>query len=162
MNALNYVVKDYFDSEQIVCEHYAEVTLKREVTNYEREKITSSTKTYNVLQPWFATAMETNEIFIVAYLDNSLNINFIQKISTGGLTSTAIDIRLIASSALLSLSPRVIVAHNHPSGQTIPSNADKQITRKLQEALNLFDIELVDHIILTATDYLSFKDEGIL
>jgi DNA repair protein RadC len=73
-----------------------------------------------------------------------------------------VDIRLLMSNALLSNSTRIAVAHNHPSGNLIPSQADKQLTSKIANACRLLDIQIVDHIILTDIAYYSFKDSGDL
>ena len=56
----------------------------------------------------------------------------------------------------------IILVHNHPSGQLLASGADKEITQKNKHAATTLDIKLLDHLIITATDYLSFADEGIL
>ena len=73
-----------------------------------------------------------------------------------------IDIKLVSKYAIESLCSGVIVAHNHPSGNTNPSNEDILITNKIKQALNIFDIQLMDHIILTEDSYYSFADEGII
>ncbi|MGJ1311773.1 JAB domain-containing protein [Sphingobacterium multivorum] len=64
------------------------------------------------------------------------------------------------SSALLCNAIRICVAHNHPSGTLKPSQADRQITRKLIDAGNILDIQVLDHLILTEQNYYSFRDEG--
>jgi DNA repair protein RadC len=73
-----------------------------------------------------------------------------------------VDVRLICREALEQHSSGIIIAHNHPSGQLLPSEQDKQITRKLKEGLKLFDISLLDHLIIGDQRYLSFSDEGLL
>lgn len=85
------------------------------------------------------------------------------RISQGGLDSTTVDVRLVAFYAIKSLASGVILAHNHPSGCTKPSEEDIRITRKLRDGLKILDITLVDHIILAgdSSKYYSFSDEGI-
>ncbi len=86
------------------------------------------------------------------------------KISQGGVSGTAVDIKLIARYAIEHLGSSVILVHNHPSGNLIPSDADRNITRKIKNGLETLDIRLLDHIILSPEDdkYFSFADEGIL
>jgi DNA repair protein RadC len=73
------------------------------------------------------------------------------KVSQGGLSGTVIDIRLILATALNCLASAIILCHNHPSGNLHPSEADISMTKKLQEASKLMDIQVLDHIILTET-----------
>lgn len=162
MKTAEYLIKDYYHTQVTTCEELAEVFLTKKVLVQNRENINSSVNAYNVLHPYFSQSMETQEIFVVAYLDSANNVNFIQKVCMGGISKTLVDIRLIMSTALLTLCTKIIIAHNHPTGQTKPSNPDKEITKKIKEACNFFDISLVDHIILTHNDYLSFADEGLL
>jgi DNA repair protein RadC len=82
--------------------------------------------------------------------------------SSGGIDGTVMDIQMISGMAIKSLSKGVIIAHNHPSGNRQPSDADERITEQMKQALKLFNIQLLDSLILTENSYLSFKEEGIL
>ena len=73
-----------------------------------------------------------------------------------------IDAKFLVSLALHTMASSVIMAHNHPSGRTEPSNADKVITEKIKLALELIDVKLIEHIIITEDGYYSFSDEGEL
>ncbi len=84
------------------------------------------------------------------------------QLSKGGITGTIADVRLILSVALKTLATGLILAHNHPSGNLKPSEADKKITNKIRQAAKLLDIELMDHIIISNEGYYSFMDEGVL
>ena len=84
------------------------------------------------------------------------------KISQGGTAGTVVDIKIIAKYAVDSLSPKVIICHNHPSGNKQPSDADLNTTRRIKDALLLLDIKLIDHIIITENDFYSFADNGNL
>ncbi len=84
------------------------------------------------------------------------------KISQGGVTETPVDARLVCKAALDTLATQIILIHNHPSGSTRPSRSDKAMTAKIKTALELFSISLIDHIIMTETQYLSFAEEGML
>jgi DNA repair protein RadC len=82
------------------------------------------------------------------------------QLSKGGITGTIADVRLILSVALKTLASGLILAHNHPSGNLKPSEADKHITSKIRQAAKLLDIELLDHIIISSEGYYSFMDDG--
>lgn len=103
-----------------------------------------------------------HEEFWVAYLSRSNKILEKLRISQGGLSGTVIDNRLIMKSALDNLASAIILCHNHPSGNLKPSNEDIAITKKLKEAAKLFDINVLDHIILSDQGYYSFADEELI
>ncbi len=84
------------------------------------------------------------------------------RLSQGGVQGTVVDVRLLLKRALELLTPQLILVHNHPSGSPQPSEADRQLTRKVVEAATLFDIRVVDHVILARTDYYSFRASGNL
>lgn len=96
------------------------------------------------------------------YLTNSNRIIERSRISQGGVQATVVDQRLIVKRALELLSTRIIIVHNHPSGSATPSGADFDITKKIKDATALFDIQLLDHIIISATESYSFKSNGNL
>lgn len=85
-------------------------------------------------------------------------------LSEGGTTGTVMDIKIIARYAIKHLCQAIILSHNHPSGNTNPSTADISITKKIKKALDLLDVNVHDHIILTESDcnYLSMSDEGLI
>lgn len=96
------------------------------------------------------------------YLTNSNRIIERCRISQGGVQATVVDQRLIVKRALELLSTRIILVHNHPSGSATPSGADFEITKRIKEATQLFDIQLLDHIIISASESYSFKSNGKL
>ena len=96
------------------------------------------------------------------YLTNSNRIIERSRISQGGVQATVVDHRLIVKRALELLSTRIIIVHNHPSGTATPSGADLDITKRIKEATSLFDIQLLDHIIISSTESYSFKSSGKL
>lgn len=106
--------------------------------------------------------LEIREEFIVLYLNsNNVTVGFF-KVSVGGMTNVLVDVRLVMRQALECYATTIIVAHNHPSGSLKPSEADIKITQKIKDACALFDMRLIEHIILTDNSYYSFADEGIL
>jgi DNA repair protein RadC len=103
-----------------------------------------------------------HEVFYVLYLNQASRLLREEKISSGGLTATVADIRMVLKNCLLYNANQVIVAHNHPSGSKKPSDADRALTAKLKEAAALMDIKLVDHLIIAGQEYLSMADEGMV
>lgn len=103
-----------------------------------------------------------HEEFWIVYLNNSNKVIHKSQLSKGGITGTLVDVRLVLKQALELGAVGIILAHNHPSGTLKPSEADKQITKKLKAASEALDIKILDHLILTQHDYLSFADQGIL
>ena len=96
------------------------------------------------------------------YLTNSNRIIERYRISQGGIQATTVDQRIVVKRALELLSTRIIIVHNHPSGSAKPSEADYRLTSHIKEATRLFDIELLDHIIISSGDSYSFKSNGNL
>ena len=84
------------------------------------------------------------------------------QISKGGITGTLVDVRITLRKALELGAISIILAHNHPSGNLNPSEADKQLTTKLKTAAESLDIKVLDHLIVTEKSYFSFADEGLL
>ena len=84
------------------------------------------------------------------------------KISQGGIVGTVIDTTIIAKYCVEALAKSVVLCHNHPSGTLLPSEADKAITKKIAEALKIFDCAVLDQIILTEDTYFSFADDGLM
>ena len=102
------------------------------------------------------------EQFVVLYLNRANRVIGSYQLSKGGITGTIADVRLILSVALKTLATGLILAHNHPSGNLKPSEADVSLTNKIKEAAKLMDIQVLDHIILSDCGYFSFADEKIL
>lgn len=127
----------------------------------EKPQINSSRDSYNILVTYFLT--KNAEEFYVIFLNTNNRVVSVQSVSNGGITSTVVDSRIIFKKALeLSTVTQIIIAHNHPSGNCTPSEADKKLTQKIKEAGQFIDIKLLDHIIVGANQYFSFADEGLL
>nr|WP_298002285.1 DNA repair protein RadC [uncultured Flavobacterium sp.] len=126
----------------------------------ELTKIGSSTDVCKLMQPLIGDL--PHEEFWCLLLNNSNKVIYKFQLSKGGLTQTVVDIRMLFKTVLEHLATAIILVHNHPSGQLNPSMADKDITQKIKQAGTTLDIKLLDHLIITATNYLSFADEGIL
>lgn len=102
------------------------------------------------------------EVFAVIFLNRANKINHFEIVSSGGITGTVADPRVILKKALEENAVSIILCHNHPSGSLKPSRADEELTYKIKEAAKYFDIKVIDHIIVSEDGYYSFADEGIL
>jgi len=122
--------------------------------------LSSSQAVFEYLQPIMGDLI--TEEFRVIYLNRANRIIENISISKGGTTGTVIDIKIIMKRALEVLAQGIIIAHNHPSGNKMPSEMDIQITKKIQEAAKLFNITVLDHIIVADKTYYSFKDEDVI
>lgn len=105
---------------------------------------------------------KTHEVFMVAFLNRANKILHIETISTGGITNTVADPRIILKKALEHNAVNIVLCHNHPSGNLKPSHTDKLLTQKIKEAALLFDISVMDHLIVSEEGYYSFADDGAL
>ena len=141
-----------------------ELTLKFKSGIIKKVQIKSSKDAADYLRTMFNDdTMEVSESVIVVYMNRSNNSIGWFKVSQGGISGTVIDVRLVLVTALKCLASGMIICHNHPSGNTSPSDADVKITQKLKEAGSLMDVQLLDHLILTPDGgYFSFADEGKL
>ncbi|PQJ10214.1 hypothetical protein CJD36_016110 [Flavipsychrobacter stenotrophus] len=126
----------------------------------ERVTIRSSRDAVEIVMPQLQDL--THECFCAVYLNQAGKVIKSEMVSSGGLTATVADIRIILKNALLCNAAQLIMAHNHPSGNKNPSEADKVLTRKMKESATLMDIKLLDHIIIAGNDYLSMGDEGLI
>lgn len=106
--------------------------------------------------------VELQEQFIVLYLNQANDIVGYYRHAKGGINSTIADVRIVLSTAIKCNSVSIIIAHNHPSGNLRPSDADRILTKKIKDAGKLMDISVLDHIIITKNGYYSFADEGFL
>lgn len=102
------------------------------------------------------------EVFAVVFLNRANKINHFEIISKGGITGTVADPRIIMKKALEEEATSIVLSHNHPSGNLKPSLADEDLTHKIKNAASLFDIKVLDHIIVSDEGYFSFADEGIM
>lgn len=113
-------------------------------------------------QHWDKNKIELLEQFKVILMNRNHKVLGIYEASTGGVTATVADPKLIFITALKMNASNLIIAHNHPSGNLEPSETDKRLTQKIKEGAALLDICLLDHIIVTAEDCFSFANEGLL
>lgn len=149
--------------EKILDNSLAEITVSysTKIKKSERVKITTSNDANNVLRNIFPS-LEHVEYFYIICLDRANQVLGFHQVSKGGLSGTVIDVRVIFQVAIKSNSVGIILAHNHPSGNLQPSDADLRITKKIKEAGTILDITVLDHLILSEESYLSMADESLI
>lgn len=123
-------------------------------------KITSSRDVYNLMRN--RLEILSVEEFWVLYLSRANRILAQERISHGGVGATVVDVRLVIKGAIDNLCSGIILVHNHPSGNLSVSQPDRQLTSRIVDAAKLFDISVLDHIIISADGFTSFRDEGCL
>ena len=126
------------------------LTYRNKLKANERPKITCAEDAYQAfLKSWDQEKIELIEEFKAMFLDRQLRIMSIASISKGGFTDTSVDLRVVFAIALKRRADRIILAHNHPSGNLKPSQADMNLTEQFVEAGKLMRLEVVDHLIIT-------------
>lgn len=141
----------------------SEITVSYSSSSNEKQKVTNSKDSYKYLQSsWNKNIIELQEEFKVMMLDRANQVLGIYSMSKGGVSGTLVDAKLVFSVALKCNASNIIIAHNHPSGNLKPSEADRNLTNKLKNAGKFLDIVLLDHIIITKNDFFSLADNGML
>jgi len=131
-------------------------------TTFEKVKITTVIDAANYIRKHlYSDDLIIYELFFMLLLNRGNNVIGFVKISQGGLSGTVTDVRMICKYAIDTLATAVIIAHNHPSGNEQPSTHDISMTTKIQQALKLFDVTLLDHVIITENNHYSLSDNGI-
>lgn len=141
----------------------SEITVSYRSSKIARKTIKCSSDAYDLLkQSWNENTIELFEEFKIILLNRANNVLGIYQVSSGGVSGTIADAKLIFSVALKAMASGIILSHNHPSGQLKPSEADKKLTKTLVEAGRFLQIDVLDHVILTSSGYYSLADEGQL
>lgn len=133
---------------------------RKETEVAERKKISSSKDAYDIFYAIFADLPHEETWALLT--DRANKVIASVQVSRGGISGTVVDIRLILREALNRYATGIILAHNHPSGNCVPSPQDTQITKKLKEAAQWMEISLLDHLIVCEKTYYSFADEGVI
>ena len=123
-------------------------------------QICCSTDAYNYMRDKLERL--NYEEFWVLHLTRANRVQFAERVSKGGISSTAVDIKLIAKSAIDHLSSGLILVHNHPAGTMNPSSQDDNLTRRIVEICKIIDVPVQDHIIIGPSSYYSYRDQGKL
>ena len=126
-------------------------------------QIRNSNDMFAVLSNVFsADTFDWKEEMIMICLSKSNKVLGFYKVSSGGISSTICDPKIIFTVALNCGASSIVIAHNHPSGNLTPSDADLTITKKIKEGACILDMQLIDHLILADEGYFSFADHGKL
>lgn len=135
----------------------------RKVRANDRPQVSASQDAYVLFREnWDDLTINLNEQFKVMLLDRNNRCMGISTVSSGGVSGTVVDPKLIFALALKGRACQLIVAHNHPSGNLSPSNQDFQITKRLCDVGKCLDLEVLDHLILTDESYYSMAVEGLM
>ena len=151
-----YHVQGCVKPEEIVST--AATILLDELTN--REALTSPTDVAQFLQ--LALAQEKNEVFSAIFLNNKHKVLSFETLFTGTIDGAAVYPRVVVQQALACNAAAVIFAHNHPSGCCEPSRADQQITKRLSDALALIDVRVLDHFVVSRSEWVSLAERGMV
>lgn len=135
-----------------------EITFNKEALFF--GDIKASVDVYSFLKNRILKGIEVQEHFIAIFLSQANKIIGYYHHSTGTINATMVDVELLTAVAVKTLAKAVIIAHNHPSGNLTPSEADRSLTRNVVKALKFFDITLLDHIIVTKSGYYSFNEKA--
>lgn len=135
---------------------------KQQGTGLEAQPIAKAEDAYNFAKKFYQSDIGIYESMFLILLNRAGKAVGWCKISQGGVCGTLCDVRIIAKYAIDSLSPAVILVHNHPSGNVQPSVEDRKITTKVKETLKIFDCQLTDHIVISEDSFYSFLDNGVL
>jgi DNA repair protein RadC len=129
----------------------------------DRPQVTGSQDVYQILLANWSEQIGFIEEFYILLLDRSNRVMGHYKVSQGGLAGTVVDPKVVFSAALKARASSLILAHNHPSGNLKPSQADTDLTNKIKQGGELLDIAILDHLILSPEGgYFSFADEGLM
>lgn len=131
------------------------------VKDSDRPKITCSDDAAEILRTVFdPETIELQESAVILLINRANKLIGWYNCSVGGSTQTIMEVKFIVLAAILSTANQIILSHNHPSGNLTPSTHDVKLTKQIKDAANLFDIAVIDHIIMTAESYHSMADEG--
>lgn len=139
----------------------AEIKVSYSTNKPDKIKLSSCVDTYQfILSQWNLDIIEFQEESKIILVNRANLVLGVYELSKGGISGTVVDIRIILIVALKCNASGIILVHNHPSGNMNPSEADRKITRRLKEACDLLEISLLDHFIISRTDFFSFAQEG--
>lgn len=141
----------------------SEISVSYSHTYKRKIKVTGADTAHKTLRKmWDTNLLNIQEQFCVLFLNNSNEVVGFRCLSSGTLTASLVDFKILFGLACKSLSSAIIIAHNHPSGKLQPSQGDINVTKKIKEAGKMLDIKLLDHIILTQNDYFSLNDNNLI
>jgi DNA repair protein RadC len=140
----------------------SKIRLVKERTDMPKFKVMNSDAVYDFAMKLYPESIEIYESFYIILLDRSNKITAFALISQGGISGTVVDPKLIFKYVCDFLASGLVLVHNHPSGEKKPSEADIRLTEKIKSLCTIMDVNLLDHLIVTADGYFSFADKGLL
>ena len=140
----------------------AEVQVSYKPTGQRQTQISCSQDAYKVFKDIWNEHISYKESMYILLLNRANRVLGYHLLSQGGTTGTVVDMKVLLQLLVKSNAHSFILAHNHPSGNTLPSAEDQRLTKKVKEASKLLDIQLLDHLILSADSCLSMADEGMM
>ncbi len=126
----------------------------------ERPRVTHSRDAFQAIAP-LLTDLQHEEFWLLL-LNKANEIFARERLSSGGMSGTVVDLKMVLKAALQAKAAAFIAVHNHPSGNLQPSQADIDLTRRLKQSGHLIDLPLLDHLIISERGYFSFADEGLM
>lgn len=159
--------QNHIDMESSTFKTYKKVVAEIQATYNSKNqvqaiKVSSSQAVNHYIRKVYPVDIEMREAFMCLYLNRANIVQGFAVISIGGLSGTTADPKTMFQHALLCNAANVIMVHNHPSGNTKPSQQDIYLTRKVKSVGEAMDLPVLDHIILTKESYFSFADECLL
>lgn len=125
-----------------------------------RDVVASSEDVVRIMEPQLAE-LQHEECWAL-YLSSSGRVLERMRISQGGIQATIVDCRLVIKRALELLAVQIVLVHNHPSGSSAPSEEDRRLTSRVADAARLFDIRLLDHVVIARGNHYSFRGQGLI
>lgn len=150
---LGAIIGSYYAERLIAC-----FELNRRKEEIKIETIRSSVEAAQAMSPILRDL--DHEEFWILLLNRANKEIGRYKVGLGGVSYTAVDVKLIMKYAIVNSASSMVLYHNHPSGNTVPSQQDRELTKSIIKAADTFDIKVMDHIIIAGHSYYSFSDEG--
>jgi DNA repair protein RadC len=136
--------------------------LVKEPTTYPTFPITTSKDAYEFARELYDGDIEIFESFFCLFVNRSNKLISFAKISQGGVAGTVVDPKIVFKFCFDLMASGIIMVHNHPSGATIPSEQDISLTKKIKQIAEFHEVKILDHLIVTPTNYYSFADNGMI
>ena len=137
-----------------------ELSYKCHIKPADRLKISDEKDVYLLVKNLLNRRIEHHEEMYMVLLDQALKVLGVALVSRGGVCNTVVDLRIIFQTAILANASRIILVHNHPSGNLKPSLQDDKITKRVYQVASILGIELTDHLIISEESYYSYAIEG--
>ena len=140
--------------------YYVELIYKTSIKSTDRIRINDPDGVYLLAKEILEDRMEHHEEVYLILLNQASKILGVALVSKGGISNTVVDLRIIFQAAILANASRIILVHNHPSGNLKPSLQDDKITKRVYQVASILGIELTDHLIISEESYYSYAIEG--